>query len=401
MQYYSIRESINVINSMIRIVVDRRERNGAIPHMEAMVDANNVAYAARSRANGGGKILYCTKTITVGDYAWVIDGQLIALAERKTWADMVATVTGDRNLSQREGMLSVRARGVLTFYIIEGVMNAVDKTRVGTMPMATLRTVLRRNMLRGMPWVQTLDTVGTAKFVVNFARDVLFRRTADMRADAALILDGEFADELKQLCKKYEDNAAAKALLIKIRGAKLAANTLEELEQDATVDESTVGGDEDDHATPTFLLNRKECSTMATVEALWKSFPGVSSTSAPSFRRFITFVDFFTTKQSVLIKRLAKLELPSGKCLGNNRATTVANAHGDQRLQQVILTAIIGEKKAAAVLQHYTINEIVVMENSRDLGNVKLNGKRIGKTAEKILTVLQFTDISGGEAQNL
>lgn len=384
--------------TMIRIVVDKRERNGAIPHMEAMVDANNVAYAARSRANGGGKILYCTKTITVGDYAWVIDGQLIALAERKTWADMVATVTGDRNLSQREGMLSVRARGVLTFYIIEGVMNAADKTTVGTMSMATLRTVLRRNMLRGMPWVQVLDTVGTAKFVVNFARDVLFRRSADMHADAALILDGDFRNELKALCKKHEDNAAAQALLTRIRGAKQAEQTLQELDQD----DVQGGNDSDDkHVTPTFLLNRKECSTMATVEALWKSFPGVSATSAPTFRRFITFVDFFTSKPSSLIKRLTDLELPSGKRLGKSRATSVANAHGDSRLQQIIMTEIIGAKKAAAVLEHYTINEIVAMSSADDLAGVKLNGRRIGKTAEKILTVLQFTDISGGEAQNL
>jgi ERCC4-type nuclease len=100
---------------MYKLIVDNREQQ------IIELFKNNVDYSELHN------VIIEYKTMTVGDFAYVIDGDIKFIIERKTWKDLAASITGDRYCNV-EKLLSVKCKHI---YIIEGKFNPDRKSHVG------------------------------------------------------------------------------------------------------------------------------------------------------------------------------------------------------------------------------------------------------------------------------
>jgi ERCC4-type nuclease len=147
------------IDTKVTIICDDREGKGATSFIQALID------------KATSPIDMLVRRITIGDYAITVNGALTVIFERKTWADLAASIKDGRMKSQQAALLEQVAAGVKVFYIIEGRDYQDEDAEIAHMKFKQLHAKLRHNMLRGLPFIQTRDQTKTAALIVKFAED--------------------------------------------------------------------------------------------------------------------------------------------------------------------------------------------------------------------------------------
>jgi ERCC4-type nuclease len=131
------------------ILVDDRERK-VIPHMDEIGD--NIK-----------DIPFFVERLTVGDYAIMYRGTLLAAVERKSWKDMAASIKDGRKRNVCK-LLEIRDTTQCTLvYLIEGKAFPNTKSKVGGIRYKNLQAHLDHLMFRdNISYVQTANTKHTA-----------------------------------------------------------------------------------------------------------------------------------------------------------------------------------------------------------------------------------------------
>lgn len=362
----------------VLIIADARERHGAIPFLEAAVENNNHHHRSySSRAAGAGMIGYEVRTIHAGDYSFLMNGRTVAVAERKTWADLSATISDGRAAGQHENMMRLRREGVHTFYIIEGRFNYSPDTIIGNKPHSTLATRLRRDMIRGIPHVQTGSAAETAAWLVNFARDLLFVHVPHPEPTP-------FETALLELCAAHPGEAIAQHL-VGILGPR------------------AIGGSGDGAVLPSNIFKKHEPSLLVQIESVWAAIPSVSAATAAAFRHEFTFHDFFNLPHDTIINRVAAMQYAGGGHIGRPRAAKICEIayRGDDLFraaaaataQLKFLGSIPGvtEVRARAILAVATIADMCAGRVPvATLADAQVGGRRLGTAiVERLFGLLQ------------
>ena len=154
---------------MTTIIIDKRERNGPLPFMEEVVNAEN--YANSNRKDFGGEITWIDEQITTGDFVIKLGDMIKVILERKTFDDLASSIKDGRANSQIEKMEKLKAEtGASIMFIIEGPKTHF-KEKQG-ISFDAIESKLRHIALRGIPYLRTVNAKDTAILVVQLARDV-------------------------------------------------------------------------------------------------------------------------------------------------------------------------------------------------------------------------------------
>jgi ERCC4-type nuclease len=391
----------------VKIIADARERNGAIPHLEASVSESNERWGTVSSKLGGGTVLYECKTITRGDYAWILNvggkWQLAMVAERKTWKDLAASIPA-RCATQDEGLAELRRKGIYVFYIIEGSLGYKDEYSIGHMPFSSLHSKVRHNMLRGIPFIQVKDDAGTSDLLVKMARDLV-----KMHSTGQISLPWQFAPrtdvrtELQQLVQRYPDDpmtAAVKALIegktliegkALIEGKETAPAAIGDAVAENPADDQppVIGGIETvviPDLNPTVLPQELTVRASYTPNDLrlraWHAFPGVSEKTATLLYTNLTIPIFFSMKAAEIISTISVLKYDTGVKIGDARAKRIASALTSLDCHIKILATVPGITEATArhILGLYSIQQLTSGGASEtEICSIEIPGKKDNK----------------------
>lgn len=141
----------------IQILADTREQHGANPHLDSLIIANNEKHPV--------KITHSVVQMTTGDYVILLDGKIRVIFERKTWADLAASIKDNRLASQSERMSELARHGCEIVYIIEGTLGK----SVGHIDGDKLHSKMLSLHISAKV-LQTPNPIGTAKTIVKLAR---------------------------------------------------------------------------------------------------------------------------------------------------------------------------------------------------------------------------------------
>jgi ERCC4-type nuclease len=130
----------------MKLLCDLRERNSTLPHFpkaEWIVET----------------------TLHTGDYAVAEGEKLYYVFERKTWADLAASLKDGRASSQME---KLRKMPCPVYLIIEGKMSFQPDHLIGGIEFYKLQAYITNALIMGVPYVQTKDKFHTVDFLVRF-----------------------------------------------------------------------------------------------------------------------------------------------------------------------------------------------------------------------------------------
>jgi len=383
----------------MRIIADARERNGAIPFLEAAVAESNREMGEKPAKVGGGVLTYAVETITRGDYAWTAAGELMAVAERKTWKDLAASIKGERSTTQDAGLQELRAGGVFVFYIIEGKAGYKDDFQVAHMKFSALHARIRRNMLRGIPFIQTSDEQGTARLVIKIARDLVGMR-AKGEARPWERRGCDLVREVRRLCEQFPEHELTARLRELVPGGAEGTRVGAEGVGVKENGENGTGGAEGGGAggLPAELTVRRSYSAKDLEMRVWFSLKGVSEKTAAVLCQHYTLEQIFSED---LTEGIAALGYDSGTTVGMKRARKIVACCRDASYHVDILCSLpqVTPEKAEVILGAFSMARLC---SGRVLGTeiaeLRLaSGRKVGVAVGRtILTALVSED---GEEQ--
>lgn len=366
---------------MAILVADARERNGAIPHLDACIAENNKYYEKLAIAQGGGEIKFLEDTIHVGDYAILLEEpaangtirrRTTMVFERKTWKDLASSIKDGRSKSQHKALEELREKtGCLVWYIIEGNFSYSDKTQIQHIPFQNLHAKIRHNMIRGIPFVQTRDEKDTAKLLVKLTRDVMrLHRTGQFKfgntsgestvqpiqveAGAKREMLNEYIAEIRKINQQYRVAFANVGLqpdllneidhivapyqeILPVKGGveeaiKAAESEIdqlpdgEEVDIEALVNIKLTKGEGDLISVPAELKTKKIMADCDILEKMWMALPTVTDKSAPILMQKYSLSDILCAKPTqinFLQEAISEMKFNSGMKLGDARAKKI------------------------------------------------------------------------------
>src|SRR6185437_4818248 len=305
---------------MSLILADDREDEGAIPYLSAVIAENNKRNTKLNPNIGGGNISFKIKRLTVGDYCILIKDKedsnrtiLAMIIERKTWKDLAASIKDERIKRQQKNMMEAKTKkNCHALYIIEGKFSYGDETKVKNILFKSLHTTIRRNTIRGIPFIQSSNEKHTAKIVVDLARDILkLYRTGEIDfpnteidVEKTKIVEKQGGAEIMEIQKnstpKVEDllndycreiTEINKRYREKLLSSGAIPNVIDEINRivQKAKDPNLVISREDsfeeineldDYSVPDTILNRVVHEDSDIILSMWTSLPGISDKSA-------------------------------------------------------------------------------------------------------------------------
>lgn len=274
--------------------------------------------------------------ITTGDYAIQCGSQIIAIIERKTWADLAASIKDPKRKANHQKLLDMRYHtGCSIFYIIEGRAFPSPECKIGRMPFDALQSYLDHVMIRdGCHVIHSANPEGTALRILALVRHTISTWGA---------IKDRFAVE-----------------------ETLTTGAAEKLKVRHHHDDDTI----------------RDSMLMCMV--------GVTAVSAPVLKAaHISMFDVL--RGDVTVAAIAELKYPSGGRFGDKRAQQIIGNKNNVAVHAKILSAIPGltQDTAKKILKKYSIVELVNTDADDISEIVKkiTNGKpvKVGPTlAEKI-----------------
>lgn len=344
----------------ITIICDDREQNGAISFMEGLIDKSEIP------------MNLVVRRITIGDYAITVNGRLSVVFERKTWADLAASIKDGRMHTQQAALLELVATGVKVFYIIEGRDYQDEKAEIAHMTFKQLHAKLRHNMLRGLPFIQTRTAEKTAALLVQFGGDCF-----------ALNKRGELTTVTPDAEKIAATAAVEKAIL-----------------------EAAVADAADKAAVPAILTDQRPKQHIDIMISVWEAVGVSNSVANILVTAGITVPEILRQEDRDPLywkQKIANLQRPTGRLLGEAVAEKaiiiLQGAYGQPDMRDIILEGKIygalpkiSPEKGALIAKNMPLAAICRREFS-DLEIMRINtvnGKKLigEKLANDMLSYL-------------
>ncbi len=308
----------------MNIIVDDRER-AVIPYMDVLSDKYNISY----------KIQRCL----TGDYAIEYKNNILLIIERKTWADLSASMRDGRKENIKKLIEVSDKTNCQLAYLIEGDATPNFKSVFGRIPYKNLRAHLDHLAFRdGIHMIYSSDVQYTA-------------------------------ERLFELAKNY----LSIDVIIKDIDIKTAENL-----------DDTSGGN-------VATLQEKSNVEISIEEQLLRCIPRIGSIiSAVLAENGITFKQLYDGKYDVF--DISILKYPSGAMLGNKADTIIKLPKIINNTKYIathikILSTIplISKKSAKIILNHYTLGDIINNAvDIKDIADIKKTEKsRLGPKAAK------------------
>lgn len=167
----------------MEIIVDDRERH-VVPHLEDYSHKFNINY----------KVQRCQ----VGDYALAYKGYVLLILERKTWADLAASMRDGRKHNVKKLIAARESTNCQLAYLIEGDATPKPDKKFGRLPVKNLRAHLDHLAFRdGIHMIYSKDEEYTASRLFELAQNYL-----TMKETIAEIDNMETSDEKNILQEK-------------------------------------------------------------------------------------------------------------------------------------------------------------------------------------------------------
>lgn len=142
----------------MKLICDSRERQGTL-----------YLFPKGPVTRGDRTVEILERTLTVGDYSIVNVDEVVWLLERKTWADLSASIKDGRLDKQSREMATMTCR---TGFIIEGPLTHHRDTLIGGIPFYKLDAMRNRLMAEGFFIVQTATPTHTVEWLLDFTFQV-------------------------------------------------------------------------------------------------------------------------------------------------------------------------------------------------------------------------------------
>jgi ERCC4-type nuclease len=306
--------------------------------------------------------------LVTSDFSLSVCGKLRAVYERKTLADLAASIK-DGRMGNNAKLVEARERNggsVLIVYIIEGSANTNPASKIGGIAFGTMLSVLDGLMLRyGAHIVWTRGAEDTAKYL------------ARVRAKMAVV---------------YADEIAAAADALGVQGVQGGADA----------DARGVQG------IPPELLERKEKTIDETHVLMLTCVEGVGRNVAVALLQRYSLYELLTPRHDEAVMRT--LLMPSGTAIGQVRAARICArlSNIEQATQADILSNIrgISKKLASTILTHVPF--VAIIECTVDfetLADLPRHGKvvrRLGEVlARRIYDIVTAGRVDVGPAGQL
>jgi ERCC4-type nuclease len=360
--------------------------------MEIHVDDRERAVITHIEGVKSETIKYQVKRLTVGDYAIIYRNYIMIIIERKTWADLAASMRDGRKANINK-MISARDRsGCQLMYLIEGDPCPKHTKKYCRMPVKNLRAHLDHIAFRdGIHLMHTLNEKGTAERLFELARNITTIKPS-MLTEIDHIIDE----------KKSKNNADAEPNT-SCNNADAEPNTSCN-NADAEPNTSCNNADAEPNVDQSTILTEKQLSTVSTQEQLLMCLPSIGSViSTVMAESGITLIKLYN---DLTYEEVARLKYPTGNSVGlvkakkicGNRNHMNSESISSKKIQVRILSAIplISKKTAVTILETFTFKSI--MEGNVDITRLKYitRGKsKLGpKAATNILTNLLNKTIS-------
>lgn len=368
---------------MAYIIADDRENNGAIDYLEICIENNNNKNVQRAIKNGGGEISFQIKRCTVGDYMIVLPSKYIPnhhitaiVIERKTWADLSASIKDFRCSTQHLAMKQFRKdTGAQIYYIIEGDAFPNDNDTPSTKSKTTysqLGAKIRQNSLRGVHYFQTKNQMGTAKMLVDLARDCM-----------KLYNKGEMFFPLQEYNKVDVPDLTRLDFIYELNNPYLL-NEIDKWKYKLQLLSQPLKLENITHS----KLSKPKVMVPEELELkMWSQFKKVGNTTAIILRsKFDIRKIFDITEQDLDV-----LCYDSGKKFSSPIKTGILTSINDVDIHEKMLACITGITNTVArfILTNVSLKQIMEGNfNIKELSELKFKGNKIAAKIQKIKEVL-------------
>lgn len=330
------------------------------------------------------KLTTVVKQITTGDFCIIVNGKPRLMIERKTWADLSASIKDKRINGQTEKMLKFREENpeCQLIYIIEGRAFISKDTKIARIPYNNLIAKLRHSFLRdNIAHIQTKSELHTAEMIVDFANDI-YNIEKELRDKKRRDEKGKEPEVTKEPISENDSNELSDNTEIEggdeINDSKKIEDS-DEINDSQVIEESNVNieiinkDDKNDEflecevaernmilsEIPDSLTERHSLSVERIHINIIRQIPKVGEPTANILCSKYTI-------QQILLKEISKEELstvmlPSGTKIGLKKAELILSGVDLIGIQQKILTEIDGINKNTSIIiiSSYKLPQII------------------------------------------
>lgn len=304
------------------ILVDDREGK-VIPHMHDLSDPDESSKFPITP--------FFVERLTVGDYAIMYRGSILAVIERKSWSDMAASIKDGRKRNVEKLLVARQSTSCTIVYLIEGKAFPNPKSKIGGIQYKSMQAHLDHLMFRdNISMIQTANTQHTARR--------LFEMVENMRT-----LD---------ITKKIDD--------LKVKGGEV----------------NDVKGNVGE-----LKIAHKKTPDVILLE-IWESMSWITTKTATLLIEKTTIKQFMLGRIS--INELASMRYPSGAIIGTIRAKKMLKIRSPTSVAQHIKlfnsVPMIGKQTAEKIINNHSINEWLEMDTETarlTLENLRSGDKRL------------------------
>lgn len=146
------------------------------------------------------------ETLTIGDIIFRKGTEIIFIIERKTIADLKASICDGRNREQKARILGSGVKKEQIMYIVEGNLNKTLSNKISGMPLSTLVGSMINTLLRdGIKIYKTVSLLETSQFLLKlyekFKKDSNTFFNGDIGVSSVSVVD-----YIATIKKKKKDN---------------------------------------------------------------------------------------------------------------------------------------------------------------------------------------------------
>ena len=284
------------------------------------------------------------RQMTHGDYAISQDGRVVATFERKTLADLAASIK-DGRIQNHQKLLHLRAQESCDiYYIIEGDNCTPVDRKIGGLKFSALLSKLDSWMIRDKVFVLwTKDAEATASRLANLLRKYI-------RVDESSDAPNKGSEETQ--VQMQPEAAPDTEGVVEADAAESPA------EPEVTAEPQMLETAETKEVTRHLFLQRVADKPLLSLQMdMLAKLPGVSFETVKLILSRWRFEDFLSLPIDVAV--LAALQYDAGMCLGRNRAEKIANS-----LEEIRRRSEVGKEISAACL---SCLQGVTVQNARSI----------------------------------
>jgi ERCC4-type nuclease len=320
-------------------------------------------------------ITVAVRQITVGDYALVHNDKILAIFERKTHEDFIASIRDGRMENRRKLKELRETTDCVVIFIIEGKPFSKFKKNEWTKYKPMVSSIYHMMMRDNFQFMYTSDTQDTANTLSRFVKSM---HSLNM------------ANDLNARVNHNENivtNRSGDILVVDNGGNVLRGG------DGATLTETLELDNVDDPTKASALLSieklteRRDTPDDSIVIKMWKHFMHVGDNVASMLASNFTFEDIAVGGPEVDIK-LENTKV-NGRCL-SNRIITSVKTHTPDVLQAIICEIpLISKSRAKIIMEKYpTVTQMLAATDIKDLKSGKASmGMGVEKNLKRFLTL--------------